>query len=290
MSSRFGLVAFLALAVPAIARADPATVTRAVPSGEGAAPSATLPAPTPCEPPEAEGSVRVSTGCCVFGLRESLVEVRGVRAGEGPGVMLSSEGQEYVRRGLFSGRGLHRLAIGGGGAGFEGALLGGLAGGVRAPLGERHGIVVRAGVEGYLLGNDAFYSSLLELPQIQLGYQYMRGITVYELGAKNGAVLAGRWRAGEGDARRLGDGFELGGYATMQVPWLRLSVSATRLPTRDVLSSAIDVAEGTLCLLAAPIGACLDARLMQGRVLFAGAPSDASVAYVGLTLGFTRER
>ena len=92
--------------------------------------------------------------------------------------MASSEGEEFNRRGLFSTHGMHRLAIGGGGAGFEGTLQGSLAGGFRFPVGERHGPVIRAGIFGYLRGNDAFYASLLDLPQVQVGYQYLHGRTV----------------------------------------------------------------------------------------------------------------
>lgn len=245
-----------------------------------------------CSDPETEGQVRLSTACSgVLGLRGAATNVRGARSGAGPGLMLSQEGEEFARSGILSSRGFHRLAVGGGGGGFEGALLGGLAGGVRVPFGRRHGPVVRAGFEGYLLGNDAFYSSLLELPQVQVGYQYMRGTTVFELGVTTGVVLTGRWRAGDAERRRLG-GFETGAYVAVQVPWVRLGASATRLPTDDRLVSPVDVAQGTLCFMSAPVAICADARAMRAEAIVASGapPREVRAFYGGLVLGLTRER
>ena len=101
-----------------------------------------------------------------FGIRGSATSVRGTPADEGVGIMFSSEGEQFARAGMITIHGSHRIAIGGGGAGFEGALLGGFAGGLRAPIGENHGPLLRAGVFGYVRGNNGFYGSLLELPQL----------------------------------------------------------------------------------------------------------------------------
>jgi len=206
--------------------------------------------------------------------------------------MASSEGEEFNRRGLFSTHGMHRLAIGGGGAGFEGTLQGSLAGGFRFPVGERHGPVIRAGIFGYLRGNDAFYASLLDLPQVQLGYQYAYGRTLLELGATSGAVLTGRFRAGEAETRILGAGLEIGAYAGVQIPWFRLGMSAMRLPTNDALSAPVRVAEGTLCAISAPFAICADGRVSVTDAIAApgAAPVEVRAAYAGLAFGFTRER
>ncbi len=295
------LLLFLA---PATSRADDAPSPPA-PAPPTAAPIASTSAPVVesesppttrlvarCSDPETEGEVRLSTACSgVLGLRGAATNVRGAASGAGPGLMLSQEGEEFARSGILSSRGFHRLAIGGGGGGFEGALLGGLAGGVRVPFGRRHGPVVRAGFEGYLLGNDAFYSSLLELPQVQIGYQYMRGTTVIELGATTGVVLTGRWRAGDAERRRLG-GFERGAYVAVQVPWVRIGASATRLPTDDRLVSPVDVAQGTLCFMSAPVAICADARAMRAEAVVASGqpPREVRAFYGGLVLGLTRER
>jgi len=247
----------------------------------------------PCADPDTDGAFVTSTGCSgVFGIRGSAIGVRGVPADEGSGIMFSEEGEEFVRRGIFSSHGLHRLAIGGGGAGFEGTLLGGLTGGFRIPVGDRHGPVFRAGALGYLRGNNAFYASLLELPEIEIGYQYLQGVTVLELGMTSGAVLVGRHRVGEAETRRLGAGLEIGAYAALHVPWVRLGLKAVRLPTNDGLDSPVRVAEGTLCVIASPFAICADGRAtVTDAITTPGAPpSEVRSLYAGLAFGFTRER
>lgn len=206
--------------------------------------------------------------------------------------MVSAEGEEFVRRGVFGTHGMHRLAIGGGGAGFEGTLMGGAAGGFRLPVGERHGPVIRAGALGYLRGNDAFYASLIDFPQVQLGYQYLHGRTLIELGATSGAVLTGRFRAGEAETRVLGAGLEVGAYAALQIPWFRFGFSAMRLPTNDALSGPVQTAEGTLCAIATPFAICADARATRADAITVpgAAPVEVSAVYAGLAFGFTRER
>jgi hypothetical protein len=225
-------------------------------------------------------------------LRGSAVETRGAPAANGTGLMLSVEGEEFVRRGIFSAHGSHRLAIGGGGAGFEGALQGGIAGGFRIPVGEKHGPVFRAGIFGYLRGNDAFYASLLDLPQLQLGYQYLRGSTVFELGVTSGAVLTGRFRAGEAETRILGAGLEIGSYAAIHVPWFRFGVSGMRLPSNDRLSAPVRTAEGTACVIASPFAICGDARvsLTDAIVVAASPPTEVRSLYGGIAFGLTSER
>ena len=253
--------------------------------------AAVAPAAPSCADPEAEGPLLSSTGCSgVLGLRGSVSEVRGAAADEGTGLMLASEGEEFVRRRIFTARDAHRFAIGGGGAGFEGTLQIGLSGGFRIPLGERHGPVFRAGAFGYVRGNDAFYASLLDLPQVQIGYQYQRGTTVVELGATGGAVLTGRFRAGESETRVLGAGFEAGIYAAVQVPWFRLGFHAMRLPATDALATPVRTGEGTLCAIAPPVAICADARvtLADARILPNVVVRDVSTVYAGLTFGLAR--
>ena len=254
--------------------------------------SSSVPPLPPCANPDGDGPFLSSTGCSgVFGIRGSASTVRGVEASEGSGLMVSTEGEEFTRRGLFGAHGMHRLAIGGGGAGFEGTLQGGVAGGFRLPIGEHHGPVLRAGAFGYLRGNDAFYASLIDLPQVQVGYQYLYGHTVFELGATSGAVLTGRFRAGEAETRVLGAGLEVGAYGAVQIPWFRLGMSAMRLPTNDALSSPVRTAEGTLCAIATPFAICADGRIsMTDAIIVPGAaPVEVSSVYAGLAFGFTRE-
>lgn len=247
----------------------------------------------PCKSPESEDLSQPTTDCSgVFALRGSITHLGHLHNHDAFGLMISTEGEEYVRRGPFTARGLHRFAIGGGGAGFEGTMQGGWAGGVRLslPPNRRHGPFVRLGFFGYLRGNNDFYGSLIELPQLQLGYQYQNGKTVLELGATGGAVLVGRSRTGDAERRVLGHGFERGGYVAIQLPWLRLGASAMRLPVHDRLSTPVDVVEGTLCARLHGVALCTDARATVTDAFTApGTSTEVTSVYAGLSLGITRE-
>ncbi len=222
-----------------------------------------------------------------------MTRTRGVGPDDAYGLTLSTEGEEYVRRGIWTARNLHRMAIGGGTAGFDGVLQGAWAGGVRVPVAAsgRHGPVLRLGILGYLRGNDAYYGSLLELPQLQVAYQYMHGKTVFELGATAGAVLVGRSRTGDSERRLLGSGFERGGYVAVQLPWFRLGASGSRLPVKDELSAPLDILEGSLCARIQGFALCGDGRATWTKaVIEAGEPaSKVRSLYAGFTVGVTRE-
>jgi hypothetical protein len=274
---------------PSASPTPPQDARASEPLATAAAAPTTAPAPPPpCSEGDDEGDQVPSSSCAgMFGIRASVTRLSSGASGKQVGLMLWGEGEDYTHRGMWSARGMHKLGIGGGGAGFEGTLMGGWAGGVRLPVGASHGPVLRAGLLGAIRGNDMFYDSLLELPQLQLGYQYLRGKTVLELGATTGAVLVGRHRTGEMVRRIVGAGFEVGGYAALQLPWLRLGAAATQLPTNDELSTPVRVAEGNLCALLSPIAICADARatIADAVVSPGAAPSEVRSMYAGLSVG-----
>ena len=206
--------------------------------------------------------------------------------------MVWSEGENFTQGPLLNAHGTHRLALGGGSAGLEGTLLGGLTGGFKIPVAERHGPVFRAGAFGYMRGNDAFYASLLELPRIEVGYQLLAPTVVVEIGISSGAVLTGRSRIGDTYARHLGSGLEVGAYASARVPWFRVALSALRLPSGDEIGTPARALEGTLCALAAPMAICADSRIAVADQLAYGANvvSEATSSYTGLTVGLTADR
>jgi hypothetical protein len=242
-----------------------------------------------CNGTDPEGTVRASTGCAgVFGARGSVASVSGGQATQGTGLEISADSEEYWRKGIYSSVWQYKLALGGGGLGFEGAMLGGGAWGFRVPVTDHQGPVFRAGGVGYILGDDAFFGSLLELPQVQAGWQWSKGHAVIEAAATSGAVLTGRYRAWRADTRDLGTGLSYGGHVSLQVPWVRLSASGERLASGDGLAP-IDQAMATLCAVSSPIAICGDAFVEQSQAIVGGASQFVRTEYVGLTIGFTGE-
>jgi hypothetical protein len=140
---------------------------------------------------------------------------------------------------------------------------------------------------GYLMGNDALYGSLLELPQVQLGYQYRHARTLLEIGATGGPVLVGRSRIADTERRVLGSGFEYGGYLAVQLPWVRLGASISRLPVKHEGDHPVDVAEGTLCGHLHRLALCTDARVTVSEARRAADDPlrETRSFYGGLTLG-----
>lgn len=278
---------------PAPPPAEPAAaVAPAAPADEAADDSSTL---RVCNglhrngPRDRETETGLSVGCPeALGLRGSEAHVIGASASEGAGLMFYAGGEEFGHRGRYwSSRNTYELALGGGAAGLEGMLSGSLAYGFRAPVLPDEGPVIRAGASGYILGDDAFYASLLELPQVQLGWQWSHGHAVIEVAATTGVVLTGRFRAGDAETRQMGHGFAFGGHASLQVPWVRLSLEAEQLPSYDGLSAPVNVARGTLCAVAYPMAICADGRAQQTRAFVGPDEPIVTAAYVGITLGFT---
>ncbi len=280
---------------------DQQSTTAQSPSGAPAAgtPSATVPATPaagpkppeqkPCQGPwDKDGIPWIRLHSDAFGLRGTMTRLHGVTGDNEWGMAFWAAGEQYENHQYFSTRGAYRLGIGGGGAGFEGALHGNWAGGIRIPLGADQGPVIRLGLNGTLQGNNRYYASLLELPQLQIGYQYLHGQTLVELGAKSGAVLVGRDRIGDAN-RKLGEGLEYGAYASLQLPWLTANAELTRLPGNDAVSAPVNVAEGRLCGRAAPLAICADARACFTKAALDPADPDSRVrsVYAGLLLGFS---
>jgi hypothetical protein len=276
------------------------TFLRSAPSrGDVQEPIAEPPRPAPAETTERIESrscgdaLRVSTVCSsVFGLRGSATSAQGVPASDGVGLMVWSDGENFAHGPVMNAHGVHRLALGGGGAGLEGTLLGGFTGGFRLPAGDHHGPVFRAGALGYVRGNDSFYGSLLELPRVEVGYQVTYPTLIFELGMSSGAALIGRQRIGDATTRHIGSGLEVGGYASARIPWFRIAFGAMRLPSADDIATPVWALDGTLCALGSPIAICADTRLTVADEIAFGTDvvSQARSFYTGLAVGFTAGR
>jgi hypothetical protein len=239
----------------------------------------------PCGPEcDAPLRDRDADGLAAIGLRVSMTDARQ----QSVGLSFAGRFATYVDSGPGTARVAMFWNLGGGGAGFEGAFGGSLAGGVRARFDAVQSAVFRLGLEGYVLGDDLFYASAFELPQGQVGYQFFDGRRLFEIGAKSGAVLTGRFRDPSDDGRRAFPvSVEWGGYTSLSLRPLRIDGSYTRIQDRDALGTPIDLLEGNSCGFVGPVALCVDARWQRGDlVAAAGGPKQLTSLYGGLTAGF----
>lgn len=220
----------------------------------------------------------------VVGVRGALT--RGQAGGvnqNATGLVVAGYGDAFRGDGVLSARASHAFAIGGGTGGFEGALGGLFAFGLRVPLGAHGGAFARGAFRGELLGNDAFYFSRLELPEAQVGYQLITRDVQFEAGATLAPVLAGRFRVGAAATRDLGGTLAAGGFATVQTDRVQLSLDLLSVAT-DGESGAVRMAQGSLCLRAVPLGLCGDLRAIGDA---GNGPAQQRVLYGGILVGLT---
>lgn len=223
----------------------------------------------------------------VFGLRATRTQVEtGGERDEGYGFMLGSRALASVGVDAFTMRMSGFWFLGGGSADFEGGLGASLTFGVRAPLTRTMGIFGRLGARGYLLGNSLVYQSLLELPELQIGWHELGDEVGLEIAARGGPVLAGRHNVG--GSRPLQGSFEYGGFASFGIAPLHFLVEYTRIdaPSSRPKGSPVDQLEGNLCVLPRPWVMCIDGRHDVGRVRATGGRAPmARSTYIGLMLG-----
>ena len=220
------------------------------------------------------------------GLHAALTQVRGGDKNaqlNAFGITSSHVGFGYERPGTI--RVINTLTLAGGADGIEGGLSNAVAGGVRAPFGKNHGLVLRGGGEGSIFGNKYLWDSLLELPQLQLGYQWLVPGSVADAAMKGGYVLLGRHNTGDGAVRDLGGSFEWGGIGVLHLAPFDLRTSYARVYPRHG-GTAVDLLEGAFCGNARALVVCTDFRYERGDVRIPdGTLRDAWVSYVGMTLG-----
>jgi hypothetical protein len=282
---RLVLVVLVALAPRvAFAQDDVAPSTSATPTPASTAPAAGAQGAAP-KSDEADLWLERNG---VWGLRGAGLDLRGSDKDEGTfGMSLFTWSDRYLTRDIFAYRASILAMLGGGGGGFEGGLGGGLQWGVRAPVEKDQGPVVRIGFDGLILGNQKLLMSYFEIPTVMVGYQYLRGPTVLEIGGRGGAVVEGRFNTGDDARRRLG-GLDYGAYvaahftdARVDVWWMRV------LAKRSDPKTPVDVIRGAACGYVGMFGACADAWFMRGDVQY-GMPirtSTSEAFYAGLLLG-----
>jgi hypothetical protein len=221
----------------------------------------------------------------LFGARATQTWTDGARSDRDFGLVAAIRHFDYTARSLFSARSVGSAFIGGGTAGFEGGLSGTLSGGLRAPLGKHHGAVARVGLDGYLIGNRRFYTSLLELPQGQLGYQILTGDLLVELAGTMGPVLTGRHRALDAGPVRLTKMLETGALLAAGLRTMHLELTYARYERGDAVPErTIDRLSGSLCGITRVLALCADTQYFRWAAAPAANPPP-SVAYLGLHVG-----
>jgi hypothetical protein len=179
-------------------------------------------------------------------------------------------------------------AIGGGTDGLEGQLDYYWRIGARGYFGSDHGPFARIGLGFQLLGNNKLYRSHFELPELELGYQLMNDDLTFEIGARGGLILGGRYFTGDDAERRIDTEPEAGGFVTLHADDFRLNVGAMRIWARQTApGTPIDEATAELCVT--PFGMlllCADGAFHRGDVrLPNGSFSTSTATYFGGTIG-----
>jgi hypothetical protein len=191
---------------------------------------------------------------------------------------------------FVTGRAGADLAILAGPAGIEGkayvdAGLGGIY-----HLGLAHGPFARLGLRGMIQGNDDFYFSFFEIPNLDVGYQLHLDWLMVEGGLRAGPVWTGKYDPRRRAGRDVGIAPEWGAFGTAIAGPAMFDASLFRVEDDQPMHAGL----AKLCL-AYVVGICADAEFVNGDVLTlldlndpTGVQQADSVTtlYLGLSLGF----
>jgi hypothetical protein len=279
--------------LPPLPPPDPPRQSPIVPLSPAPVPAAKPipPAPVaPCEAPCEDGKKKPpSPGSAYVGVRVRSTQTKAL-SGTSDAIGVTFAGGVETHNDdtshLASRAGLD-FGIGGGTGDVEGVFGGALLLGARAPLALHHAPFLRVGLAGEYQGNSRYLYSRFDLPLGELGYQFVREGTLFELGARVSPVLTGRLRSGA-DTRELTSAFSAGGFLTARGEAGRVDLLYTRVQASDGFGRAVDTFQGIGCLI--PFGAfslCLDGQILStsygGGGLVAG---EHFVATFGGLIGF----
>jgi hypothetical protein len=200
-------------------------------------------------------------------------------------------GTLYTQSKLFGGEGdfteynSARFIIGGGSAGFEGAVDWVATGGWGLRLSKEQMLFGRVGFQAWIWGNRHLYSSLLSLPEGQIGWQLRRGNSAVELGVHGGLVVVGRYHPGLEDSRKLGGSADLGAYGAIHLDPVHVDVDFVRVDSlADQPGARVDSLRGSLCLNPGSLALCLRGDWLHGSTSAASSRAVDSF-YTGLVVG-----
>ena len=174
------------------------------------------------------------------------------------------------------------VSIGGGGAGFDGAVGGSYDLGYRHPLSDGHALLARVGGAAHLQDNDLLHFSMLEAPRITAAWQYLRAGLLVEAGTRGGAVLAGGYRAGEGGRRPLRS-LDWGGFVSARgLDYFHVDVDVMRIePTSADPHARLTRGRASMCIGRRAAHELFGFGLCLDGTLFRAAPGPDAAGQVG---------
>jgi len=191
----------------------------------------------------------------------------------------------YHIDGLWSVRTALVAAAGATSAGFAGELLGDGAIGLRVNAPKHPGPFARLGTRLYIRRDNELLESLIELPQLQIGFQLLSSrANVFELAGRMGPVLFGRSNTGDTN-RSLSNNLEVGGHLAVRWELITLDAQHTHIFSQSPLGH-VDMVSSRMCAHLF-LASCLDARLGFGRESVPGPDNSIrAVRFYGIGLSF----
>jgi hypothetical protein len=232
----------------------------------------------------------------MIGLQTSFTRVRGSDRDAEIGALGLS--MSRVGFGFEKGFGVRVVNTGSlalGDKGLQGGLGTALAGGFRLPVHKTHGVVLRGGYDASFFGNKYVWSSMIELPQMQLGYQWLTPSkdasgSMVDVVAKGGYLWLGRHNTGDAGVRKLDASWELGGAGSLHMGPVNMRVTYTHIVLGE-RNAPVDQVEAAICGQTKRVFVCETLRYEVGDVRVPGgtlAPS--RVSFLGLTVGLMKQR
>jgi len=127
--------------------------------------------------------------------------------------------------------------------------------------------------------------SLVELPQLQVGYQVLTHHRIIELAGRVGPVAIGRFHSIEGTSRSLGNSVDVGAHLTMRRRNFILDVQHSHIISRGSLGD-VDILSGRACAHGL-FAVCLDTRFGHGKATDTSTDNTVrSITYYGMGLSF----
>ncbi len=178
-------------------------------------------------------------------------------------------------------------SLGGGSGGLEGGMGYDLMFGWPFGVTPNSAVVLRLGSRGELLGNDTFYNSMLEIPAVMLGYQFMNKSILFEAGVRSGVNATGRANAAP-YRNKLDGGLDGAVYAGMHTHGVHVELELDELSAVGLHSTPAQLAKAHLCI-GGKLTFCFDGRMSQTTFpgyVAAGVPTPgATIFYGGVSFG-----